>query len=72
MAPEALLVTLCVRGWGPFLFRHGSRWKVKQCSLSPKNLPFLSLSLTHSVFMGKEKDEKAMTDCVRGHKGAQG
>jgi hypothetical protein len=44
LAHEVLQVHLCDLRRDPVLFHHGSRGKEKQCSLSPKNLPILSLS----------------------------
>jgi hypothetical protein len=70
LAHEVLQVLLHDRGRGPVLFRHGSRGKEKQRSLSPKKLPFLSHK--HTLFRRKKEDEKAMADCARGHKGVQG
>jgi hypothetical protein len=54
-------------GRGPVLFHHDSRGKEKQCSLNPQNISF-----SLSFFRHKEGDEKTMTDCSRGCKGAQG
>jgi hypothetical protein len=62
------------RGRDPVFFHHGLRGKEQQHSLNPKNLPFLPLSLSLSLFLftRKEGGEEAMIDCVRGCKGAKG
>jgi hypothetical protein len=62
LAHEPLLLLLRDLGSGPILFRHGSRGKEKQRSLSLKNL---------SLFRCKENDKKETIDGVRGRKGAQ-
>jgi hypothetical protein len=45
LAHEALQMVLHDLGRSSVLFRHGLRGKKKKCSLSPKNLLSLSLSL---------------------------
>jgi hypothetical protein len=49
LAYEALQMLLCDLGRGIILFCYVSRGKKKQHSLSPKNLSFLSLSLSLSL-----------------------
>jgi hypothetical protein len=64
LAHEILQVLLRDLRRGPVLFHHESRGKEKQHYLKPQK------SLSPLFFRCREEDEKATTDCARGHKGA--